>query len=219
MAQEQGHGLILHPHRFLYGIFLLLSLSLSACGGGSSGIDSTSEEDPNSLGDGSTPNESDNGNTNPEEGDTTDSDCQMTPGEEVMLQQVNSARLQTRDCGSTTYSAVAPLKWDCKLQKAALVHSLDMANNNFLNHTGSNGLGPEFRIEEQGYQVRTWGENIAAGYTNVVDAIAAWLESSGHCQNIMNPKVTDLGMASAENSNSDYRIYWTQVFAQPAATN
>ncbi|MBL7110644.1 MAG: hypothetical protein ISS19_01735 [Bacteroidales bacterium] len=38
--------------------------------------------------------------------------------------------------------------------------------------------------------------------------IEAWLDSPGHCKNIMNDKVTELGVATSG-------AYWTQVFAKP----
>ncbi len=184
---------------------LLLCLMLMACGGGSDSTDSADSSGDDSNSDVS--------------GDTTSLQCAMTAAEQDMLQQVNTARSQARECGSTNHTAAAPLKWDCKLQQAALGHSRDMAENDFFAHTGSNGLGPGFRIDQQGYQARTWGENIAAGYATIESVVAGWLGSSGHCRNLMNPSFTDLGMASVETSGSSYSIYWTQVFATPAQQN
>ena len=188
-----------------YGVLLLLSLLLTACGG-----DSESEQTSGSSGDGSNSDLA---------GDTTTLECVLTAEEQAMLQQVNTARSQPRVCGTTNYTAAAPLKWDCKLQQAALGHSRDMAENDFFDHTGSNGLGPGFRIAQEGYQARTWGENIAAGYTTIESVIAAWLLSPGHCQNLMQTDFTDLGMAYVEASGSTYGIYWTQVFATPTQQN
>jgi len=187
------------------GLSLLLSLVLTACGG-----DSNSADTADSSGDGSNSGVS---------GGTTGSECAMTAQEQDMLQQVNTARSQPRLCGSTNYTAAAPLKWDCKLQQAALGHSRDMAENNFFDHTGSNGLGPGFRIEQQAYQARTWGENIAAGYPTIETVVAAWLLSSGHCRNLMKSDFTDLGMAYVEEQGSNYGIYWTQVFGTPTQQN
>ena len=82
-----------------------------------------------------------------------------------MLAQVNAARSQARNCGSTPYPSTTALDWDCKLAQAAAGHSSDMAQNNFFSHTGSNGMDPGFRIDAQGYQALTWGDNITAGYT------------------------------------------------------
>ncbi len=181
----------------LNAIVLFLSFLNSACGGGGSGADTPTGE----------------------QGGPTGSSCQMTSNEQEMLSQVNSARSQARNCGSTPYPAVATLSWDCKLAQAAANHSNDMAQNNFFSHIGSDGLGPSFRIQAQDYQAQTWGENIAIGYTATDAAMTAWLNSAGHCRNLMDPDFTELGMAFAENQGSDYGIYWTQVFAAPASAS
>lgn len=136
-----------------------------------------------------------------------------------MLAQVNTARSQARNCGSTSYPSTTALDWDCKLAQAATGHSGDMAQYNFFSHTSSDGTGPGFRIDAQGYQARTWGENIAAGYSSIDAVMTGWLDSPGHCANIMNPDFTELGMAFIEDSGSDFGIYWTQVFATPATVS
>ncbi|NLO78992.1 MAG: CAP domain-containing protein [Xanthomonadaceae bacterium] len=61
---------------------------------------------------------------------------------------------------------------------------------------------------------RPWGENIAAGQRSVAEVMQDWLQSAGHCANIMNPLHAELGAAAAV-SGTDARIYWAQVFARP----
>jgi len=55
-------------------------------------------------------------------------------------------------------------------------------------------------------------ENIAAGQTTPEQVIQGWLDSDGHCANIMNANFEEMGVALATNSGI-YGIYWTQVFA------
>ena len=181
-------------------LILLMSILLNACGGGggSSAVDnSVASQDDGSISSGGDGSGSESGN-NPS------SACQLTPSEVNMLEQVNLARSQARDCGSTHYSATAPLNWNCNLQQAALSHSTDMADNNFFSHTGSNGLGPGSRINAQNYIPQTWGENIAAGFRTIESAMSAWLDSPGHCRNMMNPVF--YGLWNGVSSESQLRL-------------
>lgn len=132
-----------------------------------------------------------------------------------MLAAVNAARAQGQDCGGTWMPAVGPLTWDATLEHTAYLHSSDMANYDYFSHTGLDGSSPSQRVTEQGYSWKTVGENIAAGQKTVSAVMQGWLESPGHCKNIMNGSFTQMGAASDTNSGSTYGIYWTQVFASP----
>ena len=69
---------------------------------------------------------------------------------------------------------IDPLIADDRLQQSALAHSEDMGINNYFSHDGlldsSDGGN---RILAAGYDWFTWGENIAAGYGQGLDAINA----------------------------------------------
>jgi uncharacterized protein YkwD len=132
-----------------------------------------------------------------------------------LLQLVNDARGAARQCGNTAHPAAPPLQWSCRLEAAALGHSIDMGMHNFFSHTGSDGLSAGHRITQAGYAWRSWAENIAAGYSTAEAVVQAWLNSPGHCSNIMNPNMVHTGVAYAMPTGSDFRIYWTQKFARP----
>ena len=134
-----------------------------------------------------------------------------------MTEAVNAARQTGRNCGERFYDAVPPLAWNMRLADAAHIHAVDMAANNHFNHEGTDGSTPGSRIRRQGYTPRAWGENIAAGYADVQTVVNGWLESPGHCANIMNPDFTEIGASSAENTYTNYQLYWTQVFASPGS--
>ena len=129
------------------------------------------------------------------------------------LSLVNQARSQGRNCGDTFYPAVNAITWNSKLYQAALDHSEDMADNNYFSHIDQDGNGPGHRITAAGYSWGTYGENIAAGYSTAQKTMTGWLNSPGHCKNIMKSTVTNFGVASALGGS--YGIYWTQVFARP----
>jgi uncharacterized protein YkwD len=139
--------------------------------------------------------------------------CSLTAEEQSMLDTVNAVRSQARSCGTGgSFSAASPLSWNCQLKGASLNHSMDMANNNFFSHTGSNNQGPAYRVAAASYSGTFYGENIAAGYNSVATVVQGWVDSDGHCANLMNPIVTELGTAQYSNPNSEYVVYWTQVF-------
>jgi uncharacterized protein YkwD len=136
----------------------------------------------------------------------------MDDADKQMLTLVNNARAQTRSCGTMSYQAAPAVAWNCQLENAAYGHSASMAENNYFSHTGQDGSSPGDRISAAGYDWRTYGENIAAGYRDAETVMDGWLTSAGHCANIMNSSFEDIGVGVA-NGNGSYGIYWTQVFA------
>ncbi len=128
-----------------------------------------------------------------------------------VLELVNEARATARYCGNEWYPATGELAWNDRLEQAALRHSVDLATHDIFSHTGSDGSSASQRADDAGYQWRRVGENIAAGRNTAEGSINAWLESPGHCQNIMQPGYTEMGLACDFNASSTYRSYWTQV--------
>jgi uncharacterized protein YkwD len=139
----------------------------------------------------------------------------MSDSDKEMLTQVNNTRSQTRNCGTVNYPATAALSWNCTLENVAYEHSRDMGDHNFFSHTGSDGLSVGDRVKSAGYDWSAVGENIAAGQPTIDAVMKAWLDSPGHCANIMFSSYSEIGAASYAVSGSDYPIYWTQVFARP----
>ncbi|TDX29387.1 cysteine-rich secretory family protein [Modicisalibacter xianhensis] len=141
--------------------------------------------------------------------------CELTEPKREMLSRINEARGQSRQCGDERFAAVEPLTWNCTLEAAAEAHSLDMAKNDYFSHTGPDGVGIQQRVSSRDYVWRAVGENIAAGQASIAAVVEGWLDSPGHCSNIMNSAFTEMGMARADDPGSMYSPYWTQVLAQP----
>ncbi len=139
----------------------------------------------------------------------------MSDADKDMLTHVNGARSQARACGSDNYPATAALSWHCTLENVAQEHNRDMGDHNFFSHSGSDGLGPADRVRNAGYDWSAVGENIAAGQQTIDAVMQAWLDSPGHCANIMRASYTEFGAASYTVNGSDFPIYWTQLFARP----
>jgi uncharacterized protein YkwD len=100
----------------------------------------------------------------------------------------------------------AALRVDPRLQTAAELHSKDMVDRNYFDHTTPDGKGPGDRAAAQGYP--NWsGENIAQGYPTSAAVVQGWMNSPGHRANILNcqSKATGVGFDARDNM-------WTQMF-------
>lgn len=87
-----------------------------------------------------------------------------------------------------------------------------MARHSYFSHTGRDGSHVDARASSAGYRWRAIGENIAAGQMQADAAVQGWINSPGHCANLMAPVYTDMGAAFAVNNSSSAGIYWVQVF-------
>jgi uncharacterized protein YkwD len=143
------------------------------------------------------------------------------------LSAVNRMRAEPRQCGTKSYRAAKPLVWNEALYKASYEHSKDMALCSYFSHKGSGkqsdwtakkqklGQCSTFvnRIKNNGYgRYGGLAENIAYGVKSVERVMQQWINSDGHCKNIMNPNFTDLGMANVVSENGT--VYWTQNFGK-----
>lgn len=123
----------------------------------------------------------------------------------VLLQLVNDVRKKGCQCGDTYYGPVPVVTWNDKLTVAAYNHSQDMYKNNFFSHVAPDGSNGGVRIKRVGYNWMAFGENIASGYRTEKEVVQGWLESPGHCKNIMSKLFKEMGVAR-------YGNYWTQEF-------
>ncbi|ATL46592.1 SCP-like extracellular protein [Chitinophaga caeni] len=131
---------------------------------------------------------------------------------DTLLLLVNEVRAKGCHCGDTYMPPVAPLSWNNLLEFAAVSHSKDMYTKNYFDHIGKDGKNPGQRLDAVGYDWRYYGENIAKGPGTEAVVIAGWLNSPGHCKNIMNANFTEMGVGK-------YGSYWTQTFGQPFSSN
>jgi uncharacterized protein YkwD len=117
-----------------------------------------------------------------------------------VLRQVNEARANsTPACG--------PLEVDESLQLAAQSHSDDMSARNYLDHVSPEGQEPGDRAAAAGYTGSYVGENIGQGFSDAASAMAAWMGSEGHRENIDNCDYKVIGIGVNPDG-----WYWTQVF-------
>ncbi len=130
--------------------------------------------------------------------------------EDRVLELVNAERARGATCGEQgRFAPTDPVVSNAALRCAARNHSRDMVERGFFDHTNPDGDGPGERIAQTGYVPRTWGENIAYGQLTPEQVVEAWMDSDGHCANIMNPSFTELGVGYDSDNT------WTQVFGAP----
>ncbi len=70
------------------------------------------------------------------------------------------------------------------------------------------------RISAAGFHWSYAGENIAAGFQTPTAAVRAWMASTGHCQNILNPDYADVGTGVSPHGTGPGigPSTWTQDF-------
>jgi uncharacterized protein YkwD len=132
-----------------------------------------------------------------------------------MVKLINDLRKSKRRCGNERFSPAGAVKWNNKLAIAALNQARDMAMSDMLGHTGSDGSSVQDRVEKVGYYWQIVAENIAAGRETSEAVVSLWLDSPGHCANLMNPGITEIGAACFRNPKSKYGTYWALVMAVP----
>jgi uncharacterized protein YkwD len=72
------------------------------------------------------------------------------------------------------------------------------------------------RIGAVGYDWRMAGENIATGFATPRGVVRAWMGSTGHCQNILNPDYRNVGTGVSARAVRGFATgagTWTQDFA------
>lgn len=176
------------------------------------GDDSAGDDPPDDSTDEPPPSDEvpDNGYCNA----VADWDPAWTELENEILVIVNQRRAEGANCGSAgSFGPAGPVTAHPALRCAARVHSQDMVERNFFDHTNPSGESPFQRMGEAGYQYSTAGENIAAGNSTAAATMQQWMDSDGHCGNIMNPSFTELGVGYFPGGQ--YGHVWTQNFGAP----
>ena len=132
-----------------------------------------------------------------------------------VLMETNRFRAMGYDCDTEgVFGPAGPLEMDALIREAARGHSLDMGEQNFFDHNSLDGRTFSDRMRNVGFSGGfPWGENIAAGQSTPVEVVQGWMESDGHCSNIMNPAYHVIGIGYALVEGSRFGHYWTQDFA------
>lgn len=123
-----------------------------------------------------------------------------------MLERINTIR---RGIG------LRPLELNPRLTDAAQAHAADMLARSYYNHISPEGTTPRQRVRAAGFMTDLVAENIAAGHTSTADALGAWMHSSDHRRNLLDPRLTHIGIGMALGSwEHRYKVLWVQSFGQ-----
>lgn len=130
------------------------------------------------------------------------------------LELVNEARARGTRCGGRPYAPAPPLTLSGTLDSVAFGHAADMAFNNYFEHQDRSGQSPADRVRAVGYQEKLVGENIAYGPKTVEEVVQGWLDSPDHCENIMDQRFVEFGIAAAPG-HARQGLYWVMELAEP----
>lgn len=132
-----------------------------------------------------------------------------------VLKLVNAAREHGALCGSRSFAPVPPVRLSDQLADVAYGHATDMAEHNYFEHEDLQGHTPADRVKAAGYAEKLVGENIAYGPTSADEVVQGWLDSPGHCENIMDPRFAEMGIAYAPGRVQRHGLYWVQLLVAP----
>jgi uncharacterized protein YkwD len=132
------------------------------------------------------------------------------------VERLNALRRQPAPCAAAVSAAMQRLSWESRLAASATEQARDLALQDRLSHTDSRNRGLGTRLRSVGYAAAGAGENLAAGQTDIDDALQAWLASPSHCANLMQPEYRDVGLACVQRRGSRYERFWVAHFGAPA---
>ncbi|MDJ0823057.1 MAG: CAP domain-containing protein [Paracoccaceae bacterium] len=118
----------------------------------------------------------------------------------LLLTAVSANAQQARQLlnGIRAEQGLPPLSPAPRLEEAAMAHALDMVENGFFAHDGTDGSTVGSRAQDQGYGWCRIAENIAQGQKSLPEVMRAWVNSPGHRRNILLSDITDYGLVRAQ---------------------
>jgi uncharacterized protein YkwD len=131
------------------------------------------------------------------------------------LRLVNEVRARGTRCGERSFGPAPPMRLSETLASVALGHASDMAEHNYFEHVDPAGRSPADRVRAVGYREKLVGENIAYGPQSVEEVVQGWLHSPDHCENIMDPRFAEMGLAYAAGQSARRGLFWVQLLAAP----
>jgi uncharacterized protein YkwD len=106
------------------------------------------------------------------------------------------------------------LQQNARLNRAAQAWTNSMVAHHAFTHGSQLGS----RINAVGFAFSVAGENIATGFPAPSAVVNAWMASTGHCRNILNPSYEDVGTGVSRHSiggSSRGGATWTQDLGLP----
>ena len=133
--------------------------------------------------------------------------CYYTTNPDYVQQLIDLINKARADVGR------AALTVNPQLTAAAQAHSLDMACNDFLKHSGSDGTWTGDRLIRAGYISTYYLEILAIGLPG--DAMNQWKVDPLLWDVVINSRVTEIGVGYVFVRTSSYGGYWTVNMGRP----
>jgi len=121
---------------------------------------------------------------------------------EKIFELVNAERTQTN---------LKPLIINQTLQQIAIERANEMIEKEYFAHQSPDGLMPWDMALQKNYDYQWLGENLATDWPSAEETVQAWMTSSTHQDNILNPNFQDTGI-SVINNESHYLV--VQIFGK-----
>lgn len=158
-----------------------------------------------------------NGKTNNNSTGQTDSTCK--PGQDCSNTSTDTTK--PGNSSSSQYAqqvvnlvnaerakaGLSPVSVDTKVENAAQVRAQEIVTS--FSHTRPNGSAFGTALKAAGVSYKACGENIAYGQKSPEAVMNAWMNSSGHRANIMNPNFKYIGVGYYQTNGVNY---WVQEF-------
>jgi uncharacterized protein YkwD len=133
----------------------------------------------------------------------------VLPG--VLIAKVNKTRVSEN---------LTELKENAVLAQAAQLKAQDMAKRGYFSHVDPDGNQPWYYFRQAGYDYKIAGENLAVNFVDSSEVHRAWMNSPTHKANIVQPRFTEIGIATADGIYKGRdAIFVVQFFAVPNETN
>ncbi|WP_293016013.1 CAP domain-containing protein [Mongoliibacter sp.] len=113
---------------------------------------------------------------------------------------INDERKVGKTCGNEIFEPANELAWDKDLAEAALEHAADLTfHRGMQGHRGSDSTRVIQRIRRHSTDFSNFAENVVLGNLSAENSFRVFLNSPGHCRNIMNYVYTHVGAAKHYN--------------------
>ena len=140
--------------------------------------------------------------------------CSSAPSQPVTVMAVDAGRTQALVSAYRAQNGLGPVRVESRLMQAAAAQARAMGERDRIGHRVAGPL-PR-RVSAVGYDWGSATENLGAGYPSLDTAMQGWKDSADHRENLLNPNVTEIGVAAVRTPpGSEHHTYWALVLASP----
>lgn len=105
------------------------------------------------------------------------------------------------------------------LNQAAKEKAMHMFSQSYFDHFSPTGVSPWYFFENNGYDYKYAGENLAIGFLEPEEVYTAWQDSYTHHENILNENYREIGIGVVKGYfNGAYTTIVVQLFGTQEAT-